>query len=86
MKLKDGFIVHAGESESFLVPAGGVAFSGLVKGNAVLGELLALLEKGASEEELTAALAAKYDAPAERLHQDVETLLTELRGIGALEE
>ncbi len=85
MKLKDGFLVHSNDSESFLIPSGGVAFSGLVKGNAVLGTLLARLEQGATEDELTAALAEKYDAPAERLAQDVRRFLNELRAIGALE-
>ena len=86
MRLKDGFLVHSGGSESFLIPSGAVSFSGLVRGNAVLGVLLSKLEKGATREELVAALAAEYDAPVDRLRADVDKLLTELRSIDALEE
>ena len=86
MKLKEGFIVHSTDSESFLVPAGGVGFSGIVKGNAVLGDILACLEKGATEQEMTDALCEKYDAPAEKLRGDVDKVIAELRNIGALEE
>ena len=85
MKLKEGFIVHSTDSESFLVPAGGVGFSGLVKGNAVLGDILKLLEKGATAEELTKALGEKYDAPPEKLRRDVDRAIRSLREIGAIE-
>ena len=86
MKLNSEFILHKAETETVLVPVGGAAFSGIVKGNAILGDLLSLLEADKTEEELVAAMAEIYDAPAEVLERDVKHALEELRGIGALEE
>ncbi len=86
MKLNPDFIVHKTESETILVPKGGTAFSGLGKGNATLGEILSLLEKGVSEEELIADLAGRYDAPRETIARDVRKILDDLRSIGALDE
>ncbi len=86
MKLKENFIVQTIEDEAMLVPLGGETFCGIVRGNAVLGELLSLLEKGTTREEIVSTLAERYDAPAEVLERDADEALAELRSIGALEE
>lgn len=86
MKLKEEFIVHGTGREALLVPAGGAAFAGIVKGNATLGELLSLLERDTTEAELLAAMQVRYDAPAEVLARDVKTALEALRSVGALDE
>ena len=86
MKLKEEFIVHKTESETVLVPVGGAAFAGIVKGNATLGELLELLKENTTAEAIKAAMLEKYDAPADTIFRDVEKVLSELRGINALDE
>ncbi len=86
MKLSEDFIVHISKSESILVPVGGSDFSGVVKGNAILGELLTLLQKDTTEEALVSAMLARYDAPWDVIAGDVKEALTELRSIGALIE
>ena len=86
MKLSKDFIVHKNGSEALLVPVGGTAFSGIVKGNATFGEILSLLEEDTCEADLCAAMAERFDAPEETIARDVEKALSELRAIGALDE
>ena len=86
MKLNDNYIVHRSGNETVLVPLGGTGFTGIVKGNATLGDILDLLGKEITPEQLTEALKDLYDAPAEVIAADVEKTLSELRGIGALDE
>ena len=86
MKLSENYIVHTSKSESILVPVGGSDFSGIVKGNAVLGELLSLLQKGTTEEALVSAMLERYDGPRDVIAGDVKAALAELRSIGALIE
>ena len=86
MKLNRNFIVHRTEQETILVPAGGAAFSGIIRGNALFGDILALLEKEISEADLLKAMTEIYDAPAEVLQKDITRVLTELREAGALDE
>ena len=86
MKLKEEFIIHKTESETVLVPVGGTAFAGIVKGNATLGDILELLREDTTAEAVKAAMLEKYDAPADAVSRDVEKVLSELRGIGALDE
>ncbi len=86
MILSEDFIVHTSKSESILVPVGGSDFSGVVKGNSILGELLTLLQKDTTEEALVSAMLARYDAPRDVIAGDVKAALTELRSIGALIE
>ncbi len=86
MKLKEEFIIHKTESETVLVPVGGAAFAGIVKGNATLGNILELLREDTTAEAVKAAMLEEYDAPADAVSRDVEKVLSELRGIGALDE
>ena len=85
MKLKDTFIVHRTDSETVLVPVGGAAFSGIVRGNATLGDILDLLETDTDVPALVSAMAERYDAPEDVLRRDVEKTLAELQSIGALD-
>ena len=85
MKLKDTFIVHRTADETILVPVGGTGFSGIVRGNATLGDILDLLETDTDVPALVSAMAERYDAPEDVLRRDVEKTLAELRSIGALD-
>lgn len=86
MKLKREFITHDIGNESLLVPLGGAGWSGLVRGNATLGAILALLKEETTEGEIVKAMAGRFDAPEEVIARDVGRALAELRKIGALEE
>ena len=86
MKLNSDFIFHSTGEETVLVPVGGAAFAGIGKGNATMGDILSLLQEDISEAELVAAMAERYDAPAELLQRDVARVLEQLRSVGALDE
>ena len=86
MKLKSEFVVHQTMTETILVPVGGNAFSGIMKGNATLGEILSLVKEDISEQELIHTMQETFDAPEEVIARDVRKALTDLRAIGALEE
>ncbi len=86
MKLKKEFITHNTDSESLLVPAGGAGFSGLVRGNRTLGEILKLLKTDTTEEQIISALKVRFDAPEGAVEKDVARVIAELRKIGALDE
>ena len=85
MKLKKEFITHDAGDESLLVPIGGAAFSGLVKGNKTLGAILELLGEDTTEADVIAAMCLRFDAPEEAIAADVRKALAELRRIGAID-
>ena len=86
MRLKKEFITHETGSESMLIPAGGAGFSGLVKGNKTLGTILALLREDTTEEQIISAMKQRFDAPEEKIADDVKKAIAELRKIGAIDE
>ncbi len=86
MKLSKDFIVHKTDRETILVPIGGTGFSGIMKGNSTLGDILTLLGEDISEDALLKAMMDQYDAPETVIARDVAKALSELRAIGALDE
>ena len=86
MKLSPHFTVCRSETDAVLVPIGGSAFSGVIRGNATFGEILELLERETTPEAMLSALTERYDAPKELLARDIDRAITQLRAIGALEE
>ena len=86
MKLNKEFLLHNTGSESILVPVGGAEFSGVVRGNKTLGAVLELLKEETTKAQIIAAMKERFDAPDGAIENDVERVLEELRGIGALDE
>ena len=85
MKLKKDFIVHEAGKETMLVATGKAQFSGLVKGNKMLGEILSLMKEDTTEAEIVRRMREKYEAPEGKIEADVHKAVTELRKIGAIE-
>lgn len=85
MKLKNDFIVHESGKETMMVATGKAQFSGLVKGNKMLGEILSLMKTDTTEAEVVRRLREKYEAPKGKIEADVHKVVTELRRIGAIE-
>ncbi|MBQ8967152.1 PqqD family protein [Ruminococcus sp.] len=85
MKLKKDFIVHETNKETMLVATGKANFSGMVKGNKILGEILTLLKNDTTEAEIVSKMRAKFDAPEGKIEADVHKVITELKKIGAIE-
>ena len=85
MRLKKEYIVHESGGETMLVATGEANFSGLVKGNKILGEMLSLMKEDTTEAEVVRKMREKFEAPEGRIEEDVHKLVTELSKIGAIE-
>ena len=86
MKLNKEFLIHKTDKETVLVPTGNAAFSGVVRGNKTLGAILELLTKETTKEKIISALKERFDAPEDKIEEDVTKALSELSKIGALDE
>ena len=86
MKVKSDFIIHNRENESLLVSTGASDFNGLVRGNKTFGDIVGLMEEDTTEDQIVASMLERYDATEEQVRRDVVRVITELRGIGALDE
>ena len=86
MKIKDSFIAHESDGESMLIPTGDAKFSGIVKGNSTLGAIVSYLMEETTEEEVVEKMMARFDAPREVIARDVNTVISELKRIDALDE
>ena len=85
MKLKKDFIPHESHGEVMLIATGSAKFSGLVRGNKILGDVLELLKNDTTEAEIVKKMHEKYDAPDGKIEADVHRVVTELGKIGAIE-
>ena len=68
-----------------LVATGKAKFSGLVRGNKTVGDILELLKKDTTADAVVDAMLEKYDAPREKVEQDVKKVVSELKKIGAID-
>lgn len=85
MKLRKDFIVHDTGKETMLVATGKAKFSGIVKGNKTLGNVLELLKKDTTEAQIVRTLREQYDAPEGKIESDVHKVIVELKKIGAID-
>jgi methyltransferase-like protein len=85
MKLKSNFVTHNTDGETLMISAGG-SFNGMVRTNSTAGMIIEMLSTETTRDEIIAAMLEKYDVTEEVLARDVDRILTELRGIGAIDE
>lgn len=86
MKLNDHFISHKMNDSCILIPGSNAGFSGVVKGNGTLGVILELLKSETTREQIISVMKERFNAPEGAIEKDVDRALSELRGIGALDE
>lgn len=86
MKLNKNFLVHKSGKDIVVVPTNNAEFSGVIQGNQTLGSLLELLKKDISREELINAMMTKYDASRDILEKEVDSTISRLKEIGAIDE
>lgn len=87
MKLKNGFITHTVDGSQIMVEVGeNAAFHGLARSNRTAAMIIDLLKEETTPEKIIDVLAARFDAPTERIAGDVEMILEKLRSIGAIDE
>lgn len=86
MKLNDDFVIHKIQEETLLVPTGAAPFHGLGEGNRTVGVILNCLTKDTTEEEIVDALASEFVGSREDMVEDVRSVISKLRAIGAIVE
>ena len=87
VKLNRSFVTHTVDGEQIMVAVGGdVFFHGMVRSNKTAAMIIDLLKNETSEKMIVEALHARFNAPKERIAQDVAAVLDQLRSIGALDE
>lgn len=86
MKLKDDFITQNIEDAQFMLSVGKEKFTGIVRSNKTAAFIVNCLKEETTQERIVDAMAAKYDAPREKIAADVKRILDTLRGVGALQE
>ena len=85
MKLKKEFILHETKKEAMLVASGKAQFSGMIKGNKMMGEVISYMKEDTTEAEIVKKLRDKYEAPEGVIEADVKKVIHELRRVGAVE-
>lgn len=86
MKLNPNFVVHSSGGETLLVPTAQAPFHGLGQGNATVGVILECLSRDVTEEEIVSTLASRFSGSREEMAEDVASVVSELRRIGAVIE
>ena len=88
MKLKAEFITHKGQGsqeEQVMVSTDTKLFSGLVRSNSTASFIIDCLKQETTQEAIVEAMSVEYDAPNERIEQDVAKIIAQLRSIGAID-
>ncbi len=88
MKIKDGFVKREVMGNSVVIATGeaSVNFRGMVKLNATASEIWEAINEGKNEDEICSELLKKYEADAETVKKDVQSILKTLLEQGFIEE
>ncbi len=88
MKLKEGFLLHRAGDETLVVANGPAAavFNGLIRNNDTAGFIFEQLQRPTTEAAIVDAMVRRYDAPRQRIADDVHAMVQRLRDEGFLDE
>ncbi|MBO5492255.1 MAG: PqqD family protein [Pyramidobacter sp.] len=86
MKLKDGMILHDVGGEHVMVASEQIPFNGIVRNNGTANFILHCMLTETTEDEIVEAVLNKYDAPREKVVNDVRRLVQTLKEVGFLDE
>ena len=86
MKLNKHFIKHHMDGQALLVPTAEASFHGVIQGNKSVEVILDCLSRGATEEEILAAMKERFDGDEALMRKDIADVLEQFRSIGAIEE
>ena len=85
MKLKSTFITHKSGNEQLMISASG-DFNGMVRSNSTAAEIIDMMKKEITREEIISAMLEKYEVEESVLAADVDKVIGKLREIGAIDE
>ncbi len=86
MKLKESYITQEIDGTQVMVATGESSFTGIVRANSTAAEIVNLLKKETTADEIVEKMMKIYDADRDRIAKDVHKVVETLRSIGALEE
>lgn len=88
MQASRDYLLRTIAGETILIPSGAAAqkFNGLVTVNAIGAFIWDVLQTPTDLEGLVARITEEYEVDADTARRDAEEFLSELRGIGALED
>lgn len=86
MKLKEGFITHETGTEHITVTAGDTAFNGIIRSNQTAGFIVECLKDDVTKEQIVDRMLERYDAPRDRISEDVDRIIAVLQKIGAIDD
>ena len=86
MKLNSGFLMHDDGDQKLLVSTGATKFSGLVRSNPTAGFIISCLEHETTEDEIVAKMQEKWEVSDEIARRDVQKIVKQLKGIGAVSD
>jgi len=86
MRLNKEFISYNNSGSTVIIPTATSKFSGVVRGNSIMGEMTELLKNDITEAKMIEELRRKFDAPEGVIEADVKKFLEALRSIGAIDE
>ena len=86
MKLKENYITQEIDGTQVMVATGESSFTGIVRANSTAAEIVNLLKKETTADEIIEKMMKIYDADRDRIAKDVHKVVETLRSIGALEE
>ena len=86
MKRSADFLLRDVAGTLVVVPVGAAVstFPGMITLNETAAYIWELLEQEQTVDSLEEAMAERYDAPAEKIREDVEALVERLRSVGAI--
>ena len=85
MRLKNDFIAQEIDGVQYLVPVGAEQFSGMLRNNKTAAFIVDCLKEETTEETVVDAMCEKYDAPREKIAEDVKGDKVSVRTVKELE-
>lgn len=88
MKLKQGIVLGNIDGQDFAIATGKLSneLSGIINNNETANYIFTLLQKEQTVDSIVSAMSARYDAPKEKIENDVKEFITTLDGFGVLEK
>lgn len=86
MKLKDNFITHQYDDVQIMIGSENTNFRGIVQSNATAAFVVDCLKKETTKEQIVQKMLEKYDASEDVISSDVNSIISKLKTIGAIDE
>lgn len=86
MKLKDNFITHQYDDVQIMIGSENTSFKGIVQSNTTAAFIVDCLKQETTREDIIQKMLDKYDATQAVISSDVDSIISKLRTIGALDE